>query len=511
MNISMLTILVCIASLSPLLTLATLWQKKEWRIDRIKEHMRSNGWLRQTFGVIRPVIVVSSIASSRINLPLSGLVIGVYALAGMSLLQILSRRQRMPVWTIKAIALCSLSLLMNALTIEWHLTAYINYFLPPYAPVLLPVLQIIPLTVSWVIFLPVDIALKKRIMKKATELRSSFNNLTSIGITGSVGKTTTKELIAHLLKQKNVLYTPAYVNSEMGVAKWLLKELPKHDKDKDLILIVEMGAYRMGEIENLCKITKPSIGVITYIGTQHIALFGSQERLQKAKGELFTSLPKSGHAFFNADCEPCAKAAGNIDCNKTSVGTANSCTIKAQDIEEMSNGIRFSAEGQKYSVPLYGTHNTTNVLLAIGVAKLIGLQKSDIAKSLATFSPPHSTFSVRTEKGITLLDDTHNASPESFRAAIAWAKSQPARNKILVTPGLIEQGEAEDRIHMELGTQSNTIFSRVIFTGKHGIDAFAKGYTGPVEQYSKHTLPAANGDLLVCIGRVSPTVINHIV
>ncbi|PIR53705.1 hypothetical protein COU75_04675 [Candidatus Peregrinibacteria bacterium CG10_big_fil_rev_8_21_14_0_10_42_8] len=502
---STITGLILLACVSPFLTLATLWQKKEWRIDRLKEHMRSKGWLRQTFGIIRPVIVIASIASSRINLPLSGLVIGLYLLAGMSLLQIITRRQRVPVWTMKAVVLCCTSLFINILLIQSEFIAHISYFLPPYFSVLLPILQFIPLTLSWILLLPIDIALKQHIMKKASVLRSSHKNLTVIGITGSVGKTTTKELIAHILKEKNVLSTPAYVNSEMGVAKWILKELPKHSKDKDLILIIEMGAYRMGEIENLCSLTKPSIGVITYIGTQHIALFGSQEKLQKAKRELFTALPENGHALFNADCEPCKSVARNLLCKTTPVSAS---TVDSND---SSNGIRFNIKGQQYSIPLHGIHNVTNVLLAIEVAKLLGLQSESIAKSLTTFSPPHSTFAVRSQNGITLLDDTHNASPESFQAAITWAASQPMHNKILLTPGLIEQGVAEDKIHTELGSQANGVFSRVIFTGKHGRDAFAKGYTGTVEQYTRHTVPVTNGDLLVCIGRVSPTIIKHIV
>ena len=161
-------------------------------------------------------------------------------------------------------------------------------------------------------------------------------------------------------------------------------------------------------------------------------------------------------------------------------------------------------------MPLHGTHNVTNVLLAIAVARHLEIETGIIDKQLSTFTPPHSTFAVRKNKEVTILDDTHNASPESFRAAIAWAKSQPANNKILLTPGLIELGNTEDIIHRELGTQASEIFSRVIFTGKHGIDAFAKGYTGDVERLSKQTKSIHSGDLLLCVGRVSEAAINRI-
>ncbi len=334
--------------------------------------------------------------------------------------------------------------------------------------------------------------------------------MTVIGITGSVGKTTTKELAAHILQDRNVLFTPAYVNSEMGVAKWLLRELPKKNPEDDVVLIVEMGAYRKGEIANLCGITVPDIGIITFIGTQHIALFGSQEKLLHAKAELFQSLPENGMAFANIDCALCERLDAFAHCPITKVCTGGRCDIEALQIEETGKGIRFVVEGQQYHVPLHGTHNTTNALLAIGVARYLELDHKSIAARLATFTPPHSTFALREQNGVSLLDDTHNASPESFRAAIAWAKAQPAQNKVLLTPGLIELGVDENRIHRELGSQASGIFSRVIFTAKHGKNAFASGYTGSVEQLHKSTEPLQEGDLLVCIGRVNASSINRI-
>ena len=485
--------LVIVGCISPLLTLTTLWQKKEWRIDRLKEHLRAEGFFRQLFGLLRPFIVLGAI--------LTNVIWGMIALAALSVIQILLRR-RFPVWTLKTIILIGTSIGITILTAS----------LLPIATVyaVLPLFQSVPLLIAWVLFLPVDYALKNHIMKKATLLRKEFTNCTVVGITGSVGKTTTKELMAHVMKSKNVLCTPAYVNSEMGVAKWLINELSSRDRKEELLLIVEMGAYRKGEIAKLCTIAQPHIGIITYIGTQHIALFGSQEKLQNAKAELVMSLPSDGHAFLNADCKPCAELTDRISCPLTTVGTDGHCSIDAKEIEETGKGIHFKVGSTSYDVPLHGTHNVTNVLLAIAVARHLEIETGIIDKQLSTFTPPHSTFAVRKNKEVTILDDTHNASPESFRAAIAWAKSQPANNKILLTPGLIELGNTEDIIHRELGTQASEIFSRVIFTGKHGIDAFAKGYTGDVERLSKQTKSIHSGDLLLCVGRVSEAAINRI-
>lgn len=483
--------MIIVASLSPLLTFANLWQIKEWRVDRLREHLRSCGVLRQLFGITRPAILLIGMSLATIDLTLA-------ALAAFSVLTALMRRQRYPVWTMKAKILVVFSVIITATA--GHQFSVLGSRI---ALVLLPLLQPLIIFIAWLIFLPVDRTMKQRIMQKAKKLRSEFTNATVIGITGSVGKTTTKELIDHVLKGKNVLCTPAYVNSEMGVSQWLLKELPKRNRDEDLIIIVEMGAYKMGEIKQLCSITKPHMGIVTCIGSQHIALFGSQERLCQAKGELLEALPEDGRAFINGDNNLCANLRDRCSCPRTSVGTGGHADIEAYEIEETGEGIRFTVDKQSFSLKLHGTHNVTNVLLSIAIGKELGLSIADIATRLRSFEPPHHTFSVRKEQGITILDDTHNASPSSFRASLAWAKSQPAKKKILITPGLIELGADEDRIHRELGTASNGIVDRVIFTGKHGKQSFAEGFTGILEYWNTGISTIQEGDLLLCVGRIS--------
>jgi UDP-N-acetylmuramoyl-tripeptide--D-alanyl-D-alanine ligase len=498
MNPLVIAGLAFVACLSPLLTFTGLWQVKEWRIDRIKEHLRSAGWLRQLFGIVRPTILVIGIALQNVELAVAGF-------AALSVLQIGSKKQRYPVWTMKAQILFVLSIIITGIIGYWLMVN--GYWLI----VLIPLLQPLILLIAWTLFLPIDWLMKDRIMKKATKLRCEFTNATVIGITGSVGKTTTKELIAHMLKSRNVLYTPAYVNSEMGVSQWLLKELPKRSRDDELIIIVEMGAYKIGEIKKLCQITKPKIGVVTFIGTQHVALFGSQERLCQAKGELLECLPEDGNAFLNGDNSLCASMIDKCACRTTTIGTGGHADLEAFDIEEKGDGISFRIAQQEFSLHLHGTHNVTNILLAIAVAQSLGIDLPSASARLKPFEPPHHTFSVRKERGITILDDTHNASPESFRASLAWAKSQPAAQKILITPGLIELGKDEDRIHRELGAASNGIVDRAIFTGKHGMRSFDEGFNGTVEYISKDIAKTSEGDLLLCIGRIGKKQIDQLV
>lgn len=497
--------LFIIACLSPLLTLTWLWQLKEWRIDRLKEHLRSQGYASQLVGKLRPALaVVILLALTQTHLPAYAKIDALTAaFALVSIIQMVSRRQRYPVWTMKAVLLTVGCVLMNALLITYLQNN--NWLLG-----IAPMAQAITLLIVWLLFWPIDATMKHRVMQRAAALRSTYPNLTVVGITGSVGKTTTKELLAHILSAENVLYTPAYVNSEMGVSKWLLKELPKHSPDKTLIAIVEMGAYRMGEIERLCRITKPDLGIITYIGTQHLALFGSQQKLCQAKSELIASLPESGTALLNGDNELCANLRSRTWANVITVGTGGQADREAFDIEERGNGIAFTVDGHAISVPLHGTHNVTNVLLAIAAAEVLGVSTNDIQKALKSFAPPSKTFAVRNEHGVTVLDDTHNASPESFRAAIAWAAAQPMTEKILLTPGLIELGPQEKRIHSELGHQATGVFDRVIMTSISHKHMFEEGYGKTVEHIHKHMKPVTKGSLLVCIGKVSPAIIKKL-
>ena len=501
----MLTLLLLSAALSPALTFAALWQTKEWRVDRLREHLKTEGWLRQLFGIVRPAIVFASLLLTMLptfEVPWS--TAGLALLAAASIAQVVSGRQRIPHWTMKAIILVGLTFAMSVVVGWWTIMS------GRLAVILIPLLQPVFLAAAWTLFLPVDTLMKRSILRRAQRLRETYENAVVIGITGSVGKTTTKELVGHVLRGEHTVATPSYVNSEIGVAQWLLKELPRHDTREKLTIIVEMGAYRTGEIATLCKICKPQMGVLTFIGSQHIALFGSQEKLIAAKSELLESLPADGCAFINADCERCAKALKNVRSEVVRVGTGGHADLEAFDIEETPKGICFRARDVAFDVPLFGTHNTTNALLAIAVCERMGLAIGAIAERLKSFAPLSNTFAVRKERGVTLLDDTHNSSAASFRAALAWAKSQPMEKKILVTPGIIELGEESEAIHAQLGAAAAGIVNRVIFTTQRGREAFQTGFKRQVELFDKRTAPITPESLLLCVGRIPSVTIQKL-
>jgi len=520
MNTALLIIVTLFASLSPLLTFANLWQVKEWRIDRLKEHLRNEGYFRQIFGTIRPCILglLGIFGLLGILTPEQWISASLAALSAVAVLQFLLHKQPKPVWTRKAQVLIGSSLLLTLLIAYALLALSLSNGRPtPYA-LLLPIIIILQaplLFISWTLFKPVDHFLKKRIMDRAKALRAQHPSLTVIGITGSVGKTTTKELLAHILQDQNPLVTPEHVNSEMGVSQWLIQKLERWQESDALrptpyALIIEMGAYRRGEIATLCDIAKPNLGIVTFIGNQHIALFGSQEELCEAKGELIAALPEDGHAFLNGDSSMCAQLRAKAACPVTTVGTGGPGDLEAFEIEETPRGIRFRVGETMFDLPLHGTHNVTNVLLAIAVAEHLGIERQDIAQKLRTFSPPKQTFEVRQQSGVTVLDDTHNASPASFRAAIDWARTQPAQKKILLSSGLIELGQAQDTTHTELGALASGVFDAAVFLDKKSAKYFEKGLKKNVEILSKNTQKVDAGSLLVCEGRMSPSTIQKL-
>lgn len=509
-------VLTLAASLSPLLTFTRLWQMKEWRFDRLREHLRENGWYRQLFGALRPPLTAFLLIFSgfRFWYASDGILIGLFVLACLSLLQIVLRKQPLPVWTTKAKAIMTVSGLILILDIvgcfaltdryfpEWHDAVTLSFLI-------VPLIAPLYVLVAWALLRPVDAWLKHRILRRAERLRTLHPHLTVIGITGSVGKTTTKELLAHLLKSKDAVATPEHVNTEMGVAAWMTRVLRHEPPDASKILIVEMGAYRRGEIALLCRMTRPRYGIITYVGDQHMALFGSREAIIEAKGELFAALPVDGRAFASSDHAAFSALKKRCVCPVTAVGTGGHADVRALDVEETSKGLRFRALDTQFEVPIRGTHGIGSVLLAIATAKELGVPMKDIAKRLSVFESLRGTFEVKTVGFVTLLDDTYNSSPASVRAAIAWAKTQPHTTKTLVLEGIIELGTEESRIHQELAAEAKDVFDRVLVTHARHLAYFQEAF-GNQAMLAGTAAPVQPGSLLVCVGRMSETLIQRL-
>ena len=423
---------------------------------------------------------------------------GIFAL--LTLAQLIAKKQPAPVPTAKAILIVLLSLgytcVLAALLILWN----------PALLLAMPIIQPFIVGLSVLTLFPLDFILKHRAMNEAMKLRALHPEIIAIGITGSVGKTTTKELLRHLLQPLGAIATPVYVNSEMGVARWITKELSSNQQPANQltrrILIIEMGAYRIGEIKKLCEIARPSLGVITAVGNQHVALFGSENAIEQAKGELFEALPRTGHAFVNIDSDAARRMMARAVCAVTTVGVHSEAQLRAQSAQDTHEGLSLTVAGRTFTLPLRGLHNATNVLLAIAVARHLGMKEEEIQNRLRTFQPLAHTFSVRHERGVLLLDDTHNSSPSSFRAGLEWSSTQSQRPRVLVTSGILELGPGEKQILEALGKKARDCCERVIFTGERGREFFAHGYGKRGEMLTKSSPNVPTGSILLCIARM---------
>lgn len=501
--------LALIGALSPLLTFTRLLQQKEWRWDRLIEHLRHEGYWTQLLGRMRPLLILPYILSLAIRIPSapSYVLPGTLAvLAIATILQIGLRRQRTPIWTHKAILVTGTALLLLLVTIR-SLPVLLFPFLPLAAPFFV--------LVALLLLSPLDRFLKNRIMRRARELRTSLLHATVIGIVGSVGKSTTKELLHCVLSDHAPLTTPEHVNTEMGVALWLLSQRQALKERKHPLLIIEMGAYREGEIALLCSIVQPTIGVVTPLGSDHLALFGSEEAIVEANAELLHALPPDAPVFINADSPACRLLADRCAQPITVASSSSYGQWHPVEYTETEQGISFlpavpsadaSYGNSTFHVALHGKHNVGNAMLALAVAAHVGVAPERAKENLKALHPVAHTFSLRRVGDVLVLDDTYNVSPLSFHAALAWAKGRPERPRVLVTSGLLELGHAEDAHLLSLGEEARYCVERVIFTTSRGRDTFAKGFGTSVELLTASTPPVTSGSVLLCVGRMSPNI-----
>jgi UDP-N-acetylmuramoyl-tripeptide--D-alanyl-D-alanine ligase len=285
-----------------------------------------------------------------------------------------------------------------------------------------------------------------------------------VGITGSYGKTSTKYFTEALLESRyRVLKTRASFNTILGICRAVNEELgPEHE-----ILIVEMGAYRRGEIREMAALTKPHIGVLTAIGPQHLERFGSIETIEKAKFELLQALPKDGIAVINND----DATAGDLD-------------LTAESIEHGPDGLSFTLvdrEGKRVTVKtrLIGLHNVSNILAAASVARAANVTLREIAGAIGRLQPvPHRLETHTGADGVTIIDDAYNSNPVgAFNALEALAAFRTGR-RILVTPGMVELGAEQDARNEEFGATAARVCDFVILVGRNQTAAIKRGLDG---------------------------------
>lgn len=264
-----------------------------------------------------------------------------------------------------------------------------------------------------------------------------------IGITGSVGKTSTKELVAAVLKtQGKVLKTEANFNNEIGVPKTLLQITPEHSYG-----VIEMAMRAEGEIALLTDIARPTIGIITNVGTAHIGRLGSREAIARAKCELLAQMPQSSVAILNYDDSLLMTTAAQVW-----QGETITYGLTGGDIQgEIINGDHLKVWEHKLPLPLPGIHNASNYLAAIAVAQRLKIDLTSLAAGLKVELPKGRSRRYDLPNDIVILDETYNAGLESMLAAVQMLKETPGQRHIAVLGTMKELGEYSAQLHRQVG------------------------------------------------------------
>lgn len=291
---------------------------------------------------------------------------------------------------------------------------------------------------------------------------------TVIAVTGSVGKTTTRQMIHTVLNRKLTgTASPRNYNNHIGVPLSLLQIGMEHD-----YAVLEMAASAPGEIAELAAMSHPKIGVITNIGDAHLGGFGSQRAIAKAKTELLAALPLDGHAVLGDD-PWLRRMARKSRAPITWVGRTGQCNVMAADVQSGNGELRFRVDDVPFHVPVWGRHHLTSALVAVAVGRLLNLELPEIAAALEQFVPLPMRCEVIETRGATIINDTYNASPTAMRAALELLRDFDAPGRrIIVCGDMAELGEESIRLHRQLGSQIVSICGAdlLIACGEHARD-----------------------------------------
>jgi len=548
-----------------------LWQLKEYHIGRFLDHFQTEKGRQLLFNklvFLKIFLLLLFLVLSYDNWPMQVdylidllLISSIFILFGLYFLEsfkafkdFLEKTIKKPVWTKKSLFLTFTSLIPVIALFLVLLFGNIDTFSAMLAfDILTPVI-----VSAIVLFLqPLAVLGRNQIIKKASEKRAQFQNLLVVGITGSYGKTSTKEFLATILSERfssaarsgasyggsavasgeggKVLKTAEHQNSEVGVSLCILNDLkPEHE-----IFICEMGAYNRGGIKLLCDIVKPKIGILTGINEQHMATFGSQENIVKGKYELIKSLPEDGLSIFNGDNEYCFELYKKTLIKKRVYGLQSSISglpldILAYNIRAEKDFITFRValgdEIADFKVNLMGSQNVSNVLAAAVCARELGMTLEEISKACQKIESWQSGFQLKKGiNGLNIIDATYSANPDGVISHLEYLKiwagpegkpsaSYGVNKKVIVMPCLIELGKASKEVHRRIGKKIAEVCDLAIITTKdrfeeiqEGVGSKALFIESPKEIFEKIKSFCNPGDLVLLESRVPSQLISLLV
>ena len=334
-------------------------------------------------------------------------------------------------------------------------------------PAALPLWLAVGALLAW----PIERAIYEMYFQDARRKLDARPDLIRIGITGSFGKTSVKNLLATMLSERyQVLTTPASFNTPMGLTRIIRERLePAHQ-----VFLAEMGARHRGDIRELCRLVHPTHGVLTSVGPQHLDTFGSLEAITETKYDLIRAIPEDGVRFFPNDGAICRSLYDRTEAARrlVSLEPDPEACVWAEDVQVSARGSSFTLCTREGKVPcetrLLGAHNIQNILLASAVCLELGLTLKEISRGIGRVqSIEHRLQLIDNPGGITLIDDAFNSNPAGAARALGVLKAFPPR-RVIVTPGMVELGSEEAAYNRRFGEDMAGSVEEAILVGpKH--------------------------------------------
>lgn len=347
----------------------------------------------------------------------------------------------------------------------------ISFGLISVVPLFLPLLVVLAYFITW----PLEKLISNSYIKKAKKKLKNLPNLKVIGITGSYGKTSVKNILSTLLSEKfKVCPTPASYNTPLGLAKTILSNLDSDDE----VFIAEMGAKQVGDINELCQMVEPKIAVITGIGNQHLLTFGTVDNIIKTKSELAEFVKNNkGKIFINTDGDLAKKISMNYP--KSFKISLQDNMFSISDIKTTKDGSTFvlnlGDKSKKCKTILLGKHNISNILLASTVAFEMGLTLEEIAKGIEKLhTVSHRLEIIKSSSQYTIIDNSYNSSVQGSEASID-VLSKFSGKKFVITPGLVELGKEQFNANFEFGKTMASVCDYVIIDSTINFEAINSG------------------------------------
>lgn len=308
------------------------------------------------------------------------------------------------------------------------------------------------LFISAKIVSPVEESIQRGFIRRAKEKLQRIPHIKIIAITGSYGKTSTKFILRDILKQRyNVCSTPGSYNTPMGITKVINEDL---DASHEL-LILEMGARYSGNIDELCDIARPDISVVTNVGIAHLETFGSVDAIRHTKEAIVRRVAPGGLVVLNSDNDQVMKMTVREDCTRITIGL-ESGDIRAHDMHYDEEGCSFTVrlpDGSEGSVKtrLLGAHNVQNILLGIAVGSHLGIRLATMIHAIKDIQPVEHRLELKKQGSIIIIDDAFNSNPIGAANAVSVLSQFKTGRRVIVTPGMVELGELEEKENLAFG------------------------------------------------------------